>query len=180
MQTGAIPSVACLFVSHLNGTARHHDYTCNEGFARFIAEDVVAWARAGNHQVPSGDHLICGVSLSGLASAHTALMYPSVFSYVLCQSGSFWWSAGKKMSWRRTTAKFWLSVGSDETVSGVSHSPTGLFQKVSQLEGVEMAVTTLESLGASVRYSRFDGGHSFASWRKELAPALRWLLGTTP
>jgi enterochelin esterase-like enzyme len=28
-----------------------------------------------------------------------------------------------------------------------------------------------------VFYNLYSGGHTFAAWREELAPALRWLLG---
>lgn len=177
MRNGDIPIMTCLFVSNLSMEARHKDYVCNSGYGKFIAEDAVQWAIARNGNVTSGDNLICGLSLSGLAAAHISLNYSSVFSYSLCQSGSFWWIEGTDTSWPRTNVKMWLSVGDQETETDVSHPPTGLFQQVSQIEGVEEAARRFESAGATVRYSLYSGDHGRASWRAELAPALKWLVG---
>jgi len=179
MNSGAIPPLTCVFVSHVSGAARHQDLTCNPRYCRFIAEDVVEWARRRHHQIAGGSNLICGVSLSGLAAAYTTVLYPSTFSYALCQSGSFWWFADHEIELAPTTAKFWLSVGSEETATDVAHPPSGLFQRISQIDGVLDAVRRLESLGGQVRYSAFAGSHAFDPWRQELAPALRWLIATT-
>ncbi len=175
---GAIPPLSLIFVSHLNGAARHQDLTCNPRYSRFIAEDVVEWARGRNSQIGTGNNLICGVSLSGLSAAYIPLLYPSVFSHALCQSGSFWWLADHQVEFPATHAKFWLSVGSDETATGLSHPPSGLLQRISQIEGVESAARRLKLLGGTVRYEVFKGGHGFTAWREELAPALTWLSGT--
>ena len=40
-ESGAIPPISCLFVSHMGREARHQDLTCNARYSRFIAEDVV-------------------------------------------------------------------------------------------------------------------------------------------
>jgi hypothetical protein len=69
-------------------------------------------------------------------------------------------------------------VGTEETETEVSHPPTGLLQRVSQIEGVERAARLLRSRGAIVHTNRYVGGHAFPAWRKELSAALRWLLGT--
>jgi enterochelin esterase family protein len=167
--------MACLFVSHRNGEARHHELTCNENFSRFIAEDVVSWAEK-NARIHPLDNLICGLSLSGLASAYTAFRYPLVFSRALSQSGSFWWLVDHQASFPPATPRLWLSVGKEETTAGVTHPPSGLFQGVSQIEGVRNAVSKFEALGATVKYNPYEGGHAMAAWRNELAAALQWLV----
>jgi S-formylglutathione hydrolase FrmB len=86
--------------------------------------------------------------------------------------------AFKEREGQQTSARFWLSVGAQETETGVSHPPTGLFQRVSQIEGVEAAARSFASRGGTVHYNRYPGGHAFPSWREELAPALRWLVGS--
>jgi enterochelin esterase family protein len=177
LASGAIPPLTCVFVTHASGAARHEDYTCNHRYARFIAEDVLEWARQKNSRVDDSANVICGLSLSGLESALIAFQYPSVFGYALCQSGSFWWFADHEVALPSTTARFWLSVGSDETAANVSHPPTGLFQRVSQVDGVERAARRFQGLGATVKYNLHSGGHAAAPWREELAPALTWLLG---
>jgi enterochelin esterase-like enzyme len=178
LASGAIPPLACVFVSHVSAAARHEDYACNNRYARFIAEDVVRWAMRRSPQVAGSANLICGLSLSGLQAALTAFHYPAVFSYALCQSGSFWWFADHEVRLPSTSAKFWLSVGSEETATNVSHPPAGLFQRVSQIDGVERAAKEFESLGATVRYNLHPGGHAAEPWREELAPALKWLVGS--
>ncbi len=176
---GDVPSMSCVFVSFLDFEARHRDHTCDPQYARFIAEDVVRWARQRDERITRQGHLLCGVSLSGLAAAYTALQHPETFSSALCQSGSFWWLADHAVSFPPTHARLWMSVGTEEVETGVTHPPTGLFQRVSQIEGVERAARAFASLGATVHYNLYSGGHAFPPWRDELAPALRWLLGST-
>jgi enterochelin esterase family protein len=180
MERGSIPPMTLVFVSHGDAGARHSDYLCDPQFARFIAEDVVSRARARVPSLSSERHLICGLSLSGLAAAHIALLYPTRFPAALCQSGSFWFEpdAFAQLAQRRPPVKtrFWLSVGDEETDAEVSHPPTGLFQSISQIAGVERARAVLEETGGEVNCHRYRGGHSFESWRAELSDALRWLL----
>jgi len=173
------PSLTCAFVSFRDAESRHTDYTCQAPYSRFIAEDLVAWAKRRDGRITAHEHLICGLSLSGLAAAYTALQHPSAFAAALCQSGSFWWLADHDMSLPTTSGRFWLSVGTEETETNVTHPPTGLVQRVSQIEGAERAARALASRGATVHYNLFSGGHAFPAWRDELAPALRWLAGHT-
>ena len=176
LDAGSIPPMTCLFVSHVSGAARHHDLTCNRSYARFIAEDVVAWARQRDPRVQPTDNVICGLSLSGLESAYIAFHYPATFTRSLSQSGSFWWLADHDVAFPEARIRLWLSVGSEETATNVTHPPTSLFQRVSQIEGVQAAARRFESLGATVRYNPHQGGHAMEPWRNELAPALQWLL----
>jgi iron(III)-enterobactin esterase len=180
MTAGGVPSMSCIFVSSHSYTSRHEDYTCNADYSRFIAEDVVAWAKQHDENIAGSDRLICGVSLSGLEAAYILTQHPDAFSSALCQSGSFWWLADNAILSRPTSARFWLSVGTEEIETGVRHPPTGLFQRISQIEGVERAARSIESLGGSVHYNLYSGGHAFSPWREELATALRWLCQREP
>jgi enterochelin esterase-like enzyme len=177
MASGAIPQMTYVFVSHVDAAARHADYLCNERYTKFIVEDVVRWARERNGHIQADGNLICGLSLSALAGAYVAVRYPEVFAYALCQSGSFWWLKDRELHWPRTNAKFWLSVGDQETAKGLSHAPSGLRQEITQIEGVANAVELLTSLGATVKHSMHPGVHSTTPWREELPPALKWLVG---
>lgn len=162
--------MTCVFVSHENSAARHADYACNEAYARFVAEDVV-----GRFASRKGGHMVCGLSLSGLASAFGCLRYPGVFGGALCQSGAFWWMVQNGVEVPRANARFWMSVGDEETAIGVSHPPSGMRQEISQIEGVRVVAERLRELGGDVNYHEFSGGHKPAPWRAELAEALRWL-----
>jgi enterochelin esterase-like enzyme len=117
--------------------------------------------------------MIGGLSLSGLASAWSALQYSEHFRYCLSQSGSFWWNDQffAKMAAKRATilTRFWLSIGDQETE--VDEPPA-----VSQIEGVKNVHQVLNSLGATVHYNEYDGGHDLKIWRAELGQSLNWLL----
>lgn len=157
-----LPPMSCVFVSFADAGARHADFTWNPHYARFIAEDVRAWAAQRGAVGASGDDVICGLSLSGLAAAHIALERPDAFSRALCQSASFWWLVDNPAPLPETRARMWLSVGSQETERDVSHAPTGLYQRVSQIEGVDHAGMLFEARGARVHRQVFSGGHAFA------------------
>ncbi len=180
MASGRLAPTTFLFLAHGGSEARHVDYVGSEPFARFVADDVVPWTRAHVPTIsPGRDHVICGVSLSGLAAAHIAIRHPELFSAALCQSGSFWLEPERFAALVRerppASSRFWLSVGDQETDVDVTHPPTGLFQAISQIDGVERARGVLLAAGAAVHLHRFHGGHAFAPWRDELADALDWL-----
>jgi len=178
-KNGEIPSLTCVFVSHLNGEARHHDLTCNPGFSSFIANDVFKWCREKNAHIENGRHLISGTSLSGLASAYLMITYPTIFSHSLCQSGSFWWNN----EWLTNELKnrviqrgnYWISVGSNETDFGISHPPTGLRQDISQIDSCTRFCEGISEVGHSVHCNIYEGGHDIKSWKEELPQALKWL-----
>lgn len=172
----AAPEWDWVFVSHIDGAARHHDFTCSDAYARFLAEEIVThFSRSG-----PGGHLVAGLSLSGLAAAHAALRYPEVFAYALCQSGSFWWErealASQIPASPSQAPRFWLSVGDREDGAGDVHPPNGLRQETGQRMAVEGMAAALDRTGYSVRCEIFEGGHELAPWRAELPTALDWLL----
>jgi len=174
--------LSLLFVSHVapgEGAAEYEarrtaDYTCNEGYARFTAEEIVQWATRRNPGIRPSGHVICGLSLSGLQSAFTTIRHPAVFSSCLSQSGSFWWLHGRSLDLGPTKAKFWFSVGDQETATQVAHSPQ-LYQMMSQIAGVEMAAENCRRSGGTVHFCKYPGGHDMAAWKAELPTALRWL-----
>jgi len=173
LDSNALPPVTLAFLDHLNMKAREQDYTCNDQFGRFIVKKVVPWLQQEVPSLQRGRHLIGGLSLSGLASAWLALQYPGDFCDCLCQSGSFWWSGERftkiASKHKPITNRFWLSVGDQETEID---EPT----EVSQVEGVKNACHVLRTLGATVYYHEYHGGHDLKYWRKELGEALPWLL----
>ena len=178
LDPGTRPPMTFAFLDHVSLKAREQDYTCSENFGRFIAEKVIPWLQ---HEIPGldpGQHLIAGVSLSGLMSAWLALRYPDHFHYCLSQSGSFWWNDEffTKTAPQRAPAdaRFWLSVGDQETE--VDETPPGSPPEVSQIVGVNNACRVLKYLGATVHYHEYPGGQSMPCWRDELNHALAWLL----
>jgi len=173
LDKGTLPPVTFAFIDHENMKARGEDYTCNEQFGRFITEKVLPWFQSEIPGLQPGQHLIGGLSLSGLASAWLALQYPEHFPRCLSQSGSFWWNDQHftKIATQHHPLKtrFWLSVGDEETE--IDDPP-----EVSQIEGVKNAHRALKTLGATMHYHEYHGGHDLKYWRAELDQALHWLL----
>jgi enterochelin esterase family protein len=122
--------------------------------------------------------VLAGLSLSGLAAADVATRYPAVFRAAVCQSPSFWWQRGRFAAQlpaaTPTGPEFWISVGSRETETGMSHPPSGLRQELTQLAGCELAAAALRAKGYHVSYREHDGGHDPACWRADLSLALPW------
>jgi enterochelin esterase-like enzyme len=173
LDRGTLPPLTFALIDHENMKAREHDYTCNDQFGHFITERVIPWLQQEIPGLQPGHHLIGGLSLSGLASTWLALQYPGHFPCCLSQSGSFWWNdqhlAKIATQHRPIKTRFWLSVGDQETE--VDEPP-----EVSQIEGVKNACRVLKTLGATVHYHEYHGGHDLKYWRAELDQALHWLL----
>jgi len=175
---GRLPPVTAVYVSSLSPAARHVDYTCNETFSTFVAQDLRQWI---NDTIGVHEHfIICGLSLSGLAAAFTVLRYPAVFDGALCQSPSAWWndewlgaSLGNESSGR---GRFWISVGDKEVQEGMCHPPSGLLQKVSQLDSCRRLAARLAACSEDVRFLEFLGGHDPQCWAEELPEGLEWVL----
>lgn len=175
-RSGDIPPVTVLFVSHATAMTRQVEYICNPACHRFLVEELLPWAE-GQGYGSGTDHLLAGLSLSGLAAVYAGIWHPGVFSRVLGQSPSAWWKdewlagqvAGRSQSWPR----FWLSVGSRETDENVQHM--ALFQGTSQLATCRNLATALQERGAVCQLTEFDGGHEMPCWEAELPSALRWL-----
>ncbi|SFJ27576.1 alpha/beta hydrolase [Planctomicrobium piriforme] len=171
--------VAALFVSHFGQPERHRDYACNADFSRLLVQDLLPWLRSQCPALEEGGHTVIGLSLSGLAAAHLAMLYPKTFSSAICQSPSFWWESER---FRRELPqlesprpRFWVSVGKSELESRVSHPPSGLFQGTNQLESCRRTVQDLQRAGYAAELHEYDGGHETACWKLELPSALKWL-----
>ncbi|QJE96810.1 alpha/beta hydrolase [Luteolibacter luteus] len=179
-RSGEIPPIACLFVSRLDGEARHYDYTCSEAYSEFVAIDLLRWLRERSGVSEESGHLLAGVSLSGLQVAYTSLKHPGIFSSVLSHSGSFWWQrewlARQVPGFPRNSSRYWLSVGTKEDATDIHHPPTGLHQELDQISGVRNFADALRARGNEVHYHLYEDGHRAEPWKAELPDALRWLL----
>ena len=172
-------SFDCVYVSNKDSASRHLDYTCNETYADFLVVELLPWIvqNVGRHQ----QVFLAGLSLSGLAAVFTALRYSGVFAGALAQSPSAWWNdEWLAVSLPSTTSKpgrFWVSVGDNEIQKDIAHQPSGMLQKVTQLDSVRRLSEKLQATGDEVRHAEFHGGHDPACWAAELPAALTWLMG---
>lgn len=178
-ETGEMPPVACVFVSHVNPAARHADMPCNPDYARFVAQDVIGYMRETIPGLSESGHLVAGPSLGGLAATFATLLHPEVFSRCLCHSGSFWWNDGwlptHAADFQIPAARFWMSVGAKEHQSGISHAPSGMRQDIPQITACKAMADALAAHGHAMHYHFHDGGHEIRPWREELPSALAWL-----
>jgi enterochelin esterase family protein len=173
-----LPALNCVYLSSVSAANRQLEYTCNESFASFLTVDMPRWIE---REVGHYDRLfLCGLSLSALQAVFTALRSPGIFAGALSQSPSAWWQeewlassmppAGAKMN------RFWLSVGTHEAQENVSHPPTPLLQKTSQLASVRRLAKRMSEAGHRIHSHEYDGGHDPACWGAELPQALAWLV----
>lgn len=176
-QTIVIPPTYFVYLSHIDGATRWPESFCNDRFAHFLAEEVPVWAAA---RFPPTRPYLIGLSLTGLAAAHAALLYPDAFSGVLCQSASFWWSdnwlvyqAAKQKS--PAPQRFRIVCGNQETDDYVDHG-NGLIQRTSQLAANQAMQQALREQGHQVSYHEYPGGHDLECWSQDLPNSLHWLL----
>lgn len=171
-----VPPSLAVFVAANDSASRHADFVCDPAYARFLSDDVLPFVRARMKSGPVRVVLV-GLSLSGLAVAHAAVLTKR-FDAVVCQSPSCWWEHERFSDSLPPAAEnppaLWISVGDLETESGVSHPPSGLYQGTSQRESCTRAAAALVNVGYHVRYREFHGGHDPACWREDLAMALPW------
>jgi enterochelin esterase family protein len=120
---------------------------------------------------------IVGLSLSSLAAAFAVLQYSDRFRTAICQSPSLWWNdqwLNRSSGQPGPLARFWVSVGDRETDENVTHGPTGMVQKVSQIEGCRRMCELMRVRGIEVNEHTFAGGHDPDCWRDDLRLALPW------
>lgn len=175
---GVLPPMNCVLLSSVSAAHRQVDYICNENFASFVTTDMPRWIE---REVGRYDRLfLCGLSLSALQAVFTALRSPGVFAGVLSQSPSAWWQDEWLVSSLTPAAAkanhFWLSVGTHEVQENVSHPPTPLIQKTSQLASVRRLAKRMTEAGHEIHCHEYDGGHDPVCWNAELPQALVWLL----
>jgi enterochelin esterase family protein len=159
---------------------RDRDLTASETFARFLANELVPWARKiyRVHQDASRT-IVGGMSLGGLMAVYCGLKHPRVFGKVLAQSGSFLIGQGQETGrpiWEeespgmvarlavrspRLPVHFYLEAGRYET-----YLPVSLLSEARRLRDV------LEARGYRVTYSEFVGGHNEVCWRGSFADAV--------
>jgi enterochelin esterase family protein len=156
------------------------DLDCSDRFARFLANELVPWARKTYrvHDDPART-IVGGTSLGGRMAAYCGLRHSGVFGNVLSQSGSFVTAAGQQSPtavWEGEAPgllvrqfiqspalplRFYIEVGRYET---------GLHS--SALLETRRLHDVLQAKGYGVAYSEFLGGHNEVCWRGSFANAI--------
>jgi enterochelin esterase-like enzyme len=169
------PTVAIL-VDNGAPPGRLQDLANSQRFASFVADELVPWAQAHYSVTHAPDHtIIVGASAGGLAAAYIAYKYPTLFGNVVSQSGAFWrgnegsnappyeWLTQQYASSPRADIRFFLDVGSKETVGALNGAAPSLLDANRRLRDV------LRAKGYVLEYFEVPGGvHSFETWRGRL------------
>ena len=87
-----VSPMVIVMVHNLPGR-RLFDLLANEKFGRFMAMELVPWARREyNASREARQTVVGGASAGGFAATYLGIAHPEVFGNVLSISGAFWWS----------------------------------------------------------------------------------------
>ena len=180
LAAGKIPPLVVVGVGNITGQTRKRDLDCSDAFARFLATELVPWARKNYRVSADPTHtIIGGSSLGGKMAAYCGLKHSGIFGKVLSQSGSFLtairqespsalWDteapgmlAAEFAQSARLPLEFYLEAGRYETTLPVSP-----LLETRRLRDV------LRAKGYQVTYSEFVGGHNEVCWRGSFADAV--------
>lgn len=169
---GLIPPTAALIIANPSSQSREQELPPNPLFARFMAEELMPWARRQGLAAPASRTVVAGSSYGGLASAYMGLMHPELFGNVLSMSGSYWWPmSGAEPGWLtreyakapRQPLRFYLQAG--------------LFEGPRILDTNRHLRDVLLAKGYRVEQVEFPAGHDYLQWRGSLPCGLISLLG---
>jgi len=175
-----IPSLVVVGVGNISGESRTRDLNCSDPFAKFLADELVPWARKTYRVYDDPAHTIVGgISLGGKMAAYCGLKHSAIFGRVLAQSGTFITASDEESPtpvWKgepagmlaaeylkspRLPLEFYIETGRYETA--LQFSP---LLETRRLRDVLMAK------GYRVTYSEFVGGHNEVCWRGSFADAI--------
>jgi enterochelin esterase-like enzyme len=180
LAAGKIPPVVVLGVKNISAATRQRDLDCSDEFARFLANELVPWARKAYRVYDDPAHTIVGgCSLGGKMAAYCGLKHSGIFGKVLSQSGTFLTAPRQETPtplWEgeasgllavefvrspRLPLEFYLEAGRYETTL-----PFSPLLETRRLRDV------LEAKGYRVTYSEFVGDHNEVCWRGSFADGI--------
>jgi enterochelin esterase-like enzyme len=180
-----IPPMVAVLIGNPDQETRTRELPPNPAFADFLNNELIPWVRQ-NYNVTKdpGQVVIAGSSFGGIASVYAGLRHSETFGNILCQSGSFWWSAPKPEPYAepnylakefvkspKLPLRFYMDAGSFEV--DVSGGGGAILEPSRHMRDVLLAK------GYEVHYQENVGGHDYLSWRGSLADGLLALVGTS-
>jgi enterochelin esterase family protein len=161
----------------IGNTDRAPELSCSAEFSAMLAAELLPWVdqRFGIRR-DRDRTTIAGSSLGGLAAACAAWTQPATFGNVISLSGSFRWrpESDPEPEWLsrqlaaspRTSVRFFLAVGSEETATPSEPANPSLLTANRHLRDV------LRAKGYSLVYREFPGAHDPLSWRTAIVDGL--------
>lgn len=182
--SGRLPPTAAILIANPSNETRSRELPPNPDFVRFLAEELMPWAKARGMHAPAANTVIAGASYGGLAAAWAGFSHPELFGKVYSQSGSFWWapdweaadSFAHEGEWltrcfaatKRLPLQFQLEAGLFETGRAGS---VGIRDATRHLRDV------LRAKGYEVGYKEYASAHGFEHWHVSFADGLVALIG---
>ncbi|WP_336975856.1 enterochelin esterase [Acinetobacter pittii] len=167
-----------VFVHSLNSQQRQQDYGCHDAFSQALVYELIETLLKEYSFISKTDITLCGQSLGGLCALHSALLFPTIFTSLILQSGSYWWSdfsnstLGQKYKGNilellqnrshplSKTTQIYISAGTYET--DMRDDALQLYQQLQSFK--------------QVSFHSFSGGHDAVNWRTDLLKALQKIL----
>ncbi|MCG9481242.1 enterochelin esterase [Acinetobacter pittii] len=164
-----------VFVHSLNSQQRQQDYGCHDAFSQALVYELIETLLKEYSFISKTDITLCGQSLGGLCALHSALLFPTIFTSLILQSGSYWWSdfsnstLGQKYKGNilellqnlshplSKTTRIYISAGTYET--DMRDDALQLYQQLQSFN--------------QVSFHSFSGGHDAVNWRTDLLKALQ-------
>lgn len=180
---GVIGPTAAILIGNPTRATRSAELPPNPAFARFLATELMPWARERGVRASAARTVVTGSSYGGLAAAYAGLQHPEWFGRVYSQSGSFWWQPPKASAagdrepeWLtreyaarpRQPLAFYLEAGLFEGSRG---------RQVGILESTRHLRDVLRAKGYAVQHVEHASGHDYLHWRGTLATGIAALLG---
>lgn len=168
---------AYVFIHSLNSQQRRQDYGCHDVFSQALVRELLEILLEQYSFILTTNITLCGQSLGGLCALHSALLFPKVFTSLILQSGSYWWSDFSNSALGRNhtgnflellnlshplpkTTQIYISAGTYET--DMRDDAHQLYQQLQSFN--------------QVSFRTFSGGHDAVNWRADLLKALQKIL----
>jgi enterochelin esterase family protein len=168
---------AYVFIHSLNSQQRRQDYGCHDVFSQALVNELLEILLEQYSFISTTNITLCGQSLGGLCALHSALLFPKVFTSLILQSGSYWWSDFSNCALGRNhtgnflellnlshplpkTTQIYISAGTYET--DMRDDAHQLYQQLQSFN--------------QVSFRTFSGGHDAVNWRADLLKALQKIL----
>jgi len=172
-----IRPAAYIFIHSLNSQQRRQDYGCHDVFSQALVNELLEILLEQYSFISTTNITLCGQSLGGLCALHSALLFPKVFTSLILQSGSYWWSDFSNSALGRNhtgnflellnlshplpkTTQIYISAGTYET--DMRDDAHQLYQQLQSFN--------------QVSFQTFSGGHDAVNWRADLLKALQKIL----
>lgn len=181
---GRLPSTAAVFITNPSNETRSRELPPNQNLTRFLADELMPWARAQGLHATAANTVIAGASYGGLAAAWAGFSHPELFGNVYSQSGSFWWAPDWERADPYSRPAEWLTRRFAEAPRRLLrlHLEAGLFElgrdgQAGIRDTTRHLRDVLRARGYPVTHREYAAAHGYEHWRVSLASGLLALIG---